>query len=50
MGGSEGLTMEKRTEKLWKYSRTFLIADCSCKTKDGVRTTKFILNEHSVSK
>lgn len=38
-GGSGGLTMEKRTEKLWKYWRIFPIADCSCETKGGVRTS-----------
>lgn len=44
------LTIENRTEKLWKYRRIFLIADCSCKPKTEWRGTGSLLNVQSVSK
>lgn len=49
-GHAGRLTIEKRTEKLWKYRRIFLIADCSCKPNTEWRWTDSLLNEQSVSK
>lgn len=48
-GHGDRLTIENRTEKLWKYRRIFLIADCSCKPKTEWRWTGSLLNEQSVS-